>query len=607
MDVLYSILLPATFVLTLGSIAFIFKRFIRPKFPVTVCCWFCKACTKVPYGNKNCWDCPDCEQYNGFKQDGDYNKQIPAQYSEDMNYSITCQKSEFIGGHNVLCPQCNANQLLKVKQLANFSPYHQNNYEEEVDCYERHLEMVYGLCSTCEYNVKYELQKQNQILSEKLDLTPVRAAKLDNTEEVGEYSPNVFSRIENYRASHLLNLVSSVCAVLLTINCASHMYPTYTSTLHLHVNGLDHWINYLSLIGTTSCFFSRITVGKRRLHAVDALVCPLWLVLLLIYHPGIAHTSNSITAYQLVTTAVTAMLLLISLLIHRNLKNLPKQHIRRLEMVLSFRVRLLSIKNQNCQLLTLEHSCSDNSSIALPSASEAADTMRMEEIPPDNDIDDTLSELDAFSFGPPSSPNRSQGFVSNSSPSSAHFKETTLLEQLRQRRPLITPAKLSVPKSSSSPLSPADVPFGVNCFAGETIMEFYLFNLDISFSPTGSKFSERDFLLRNPFVSSFSSRSQLDDSFSFNERLNNGIPKNPSLKSFQYRETGLAQPVRDTKDKDSDSSESVCQVDSTTKSDSQIPHTEGWWKQPGFIGFVMGASVVGNVVLLASMMWGSSS
>lgn len=61
----------------------------------------------------------------------------------------------------------------------------QNNYEEEVDCYERHLEMVYGLCSTCEYNVKYELQKQNQILSEKLDLTPVRAAKLDNTEEVG--------------------------------------------------------------------------------------------------------------------------------------------------------------------------------------------------------------------------------------------------------------------------------------------------------------------------------------------------------------------------------------------------------------------------------------
>lgn len=95
--------------------------------------------------------------------------------------------------------------------------------------------------------------------------------------------------------------------------------------------------------------FGTFMISAYRLHAVDALVCPLWLVLLLIYHPGIAHTSNSITAYQLVTTAVTAMLLLISLLIHRNLKNLPKQHIRRLEMVLSFRVQLLSIKNQNCQ------------------------------------------------------------------------------------------------------------------------------------------------------------------------------------------------------------------------------------------------------------------
>lgn len=35
---------------------------------VTVNCWFCNQDTVVPYGNRNCWDCPNCEQYNGFQE-----------------------------------------------------------------------------------------------------------------------------------------------------------------------------------------------------------------------------------------------------------------------------------------------------------------------------------------------------------------------------------------------------------------------------------------------------------------------------------------------------------------------------------------------------------
>lgn len=34
----------------------------------TVNCWFCAQDTVVPYGNRNCWDCPHCEQYNGFQE-----------------------------------------------------------------------------------------------------------------------------------------------------------------------------------------------------------------------------------------------------------------------------------------------------------------------------------------------------------------------------------------------------------------------------------------------------------------------------------------------------------------------------------------------------------
>lgn len=35
---------------------------------VNVNCWFCNQDTVVPYGNRNCWDCPYCEQYNGFQE-----------------------------------------------------------------------------------------------------------------------------------------------------------------------------------------------------------------------------------------------------------------------------------------------------------------------------------------------------------------------------------------------------------------------------------------------------------------------------------------------------------------------------------------------------------
>ena len=35
---------------------------------VKVNCWFCNNNSRVPYGNRNCFNCPHCEQYNGFDQ-----------------------------------------------------------------------------------------------------------------------------------------------------------------------------------------------------------------------------------------------------------------------------------------------------------------------------------------------------------------------------------------------------------------------------------------------------------------------------------------------------------------------------------------------------------
>ena len=45
----------------------VLARRMKPTHSV-VNCWFCSQDTVVPYGNRNCWDCPHCEQYNGFQE-----------------------------------------------------------------------------------------------------------------------------------------------------------------------------------------------------------------------------------------------------------------------------------------------------------------------------------------------------------------------------------------------------------------------------------------------------------------------------------------------------------------------------------------------------------
>ncbi len=46
------------------------QQFLHRKKPThaSVNCWFCNQNTVVPYGNRNCWDCPNCDQYNGFQE-----------------------------------------------------------------------------------------------------------------------------------------------------------------------------------------------------------------------------------------------------------------------------------------------------------------------------------------------------------------------------------------------------------------------------------------------------------------------------------------------------------------------------------------------------------
>lgn len=144
-------------------------KYVRPLYPVKVNCWFCSTDAVVPYGNKNCWDCPACQQYNGFNEDGDYNKPIPTQYNGDLNHPVSCAQGDYISNNDVLCEKCSRNQLLKTKQLAAFVPLNEANFDTEVTAFERYLEKLYRLCHECQMMVNKELSKQDDILQQKLD------------------------------------------------------------------------------------------------------------------------------------------------------------------------------------------------------------------------------------------------------------------------------------------------------------------------------------------------------------------------------------------------------------------------------------------------------
>ncbi|KAK7872638.1 hypothetical protein R5R35_002638 [Gryllus longicercus] len=138
---------------------------VRPKFPVRVICWFCHKRSDVPYDNWNCWDCPHCEQYNGFSTDGGYNKVIPAQHDELLNHSVTAKsspnkKSPPVSSKTPFCRKCTINQDLKIQQLASFTPRDPASFDEEVEEYRQHLERAYQLCESCELVVKKTLRQQ---------------------------------------------------------------------------------------------------------------------------------------------------------------------------------------------------------------------------------------------------------------------------------------------------------------------------------------------------------------------------------------------------------------------------------------------------------------
>lgn len=125
-------------------------------------CWFCNANSSVPYENYNSFVCKKCDQYNGFSNDGDYNREIPEQHSSKLNALSTAfcaRTNKRLPRSNGLCDTCNRNQEMKVIQLANFKPRCESTYEEEVEEYKQKLDDSYQLCQQCNGHVSKTLNR----------------------------------------------------------------------------------------------------------------------------------------------------------------------------------------------------------------------------------------------------------------------------------------------------------------------------------------------------------------------------------------------------------------------------------------------------------------
>nr|CAD7257977.1 unnamed protein product [Timema shepardi] len=116
-----------------------FGEFCRRRLKVCVNCWYCNENTTVPYENVNCFECPHCDQYNGFSDDGGYNKDIPAQHDELLNHPINAANQTKslgqISSSKSLCHYCNINQELKIQQLAGFVASRPSKYDQEIEQY----------------------------------------------------------------------------------------------------------------------------------------------------------------------------------------------------------------------------------------------------------------------------------------------------------------------------------------------------------------------------------------------------------------------------------------------------------------------------------------
>ncbi|KAG0418798.1 hypothetical protein HPB47_004589 [Ixodes persulcatus] len=260
-------ILPALTCLILGVPAVLtLYRKVRPLFSVKVNCWFCGITTVVPYGNINCWDCPTCEQYNGFKED---------------------------------------------------------RFDSEVEEYQKRLEEVYALCGACAQRLRHRLSEQDSLLRPQLFGQPwYRPPWQWTSRRTVGFKERV--RLLLSVLSSVLGLLVSFSLLLVLLDSWSLLGgPGGRWNLAPLLGGRPPSPLVLRLTGMTLAAGSVLLAGPRRFGTLEVALCWFWLLVLLF---GLPWTARAMEHRQLlwlgaalagVTTALGAARTTALLLLHR--------------------------------------------------------------------------------------------------------------------------------------------------------------------------------------------------------------------------------------------------------------------------------------------------
>ncbi|VDK73601.1 unnamed protein product [Litomosoides sigmodontis] len=287
----------------------------RPFLKVMVNCWFCNENIRVPYYSRKAFVCPKCGQYNGFKEDGDYDRFIPEQKYEFLNPTpekrdinnikiIENRESATTSG---LCQRCNVQQARVQSQINKFEPRNEANFDGEFEIYKTRLRKSYPLCNDCEQVVRRKLELDKKFGLNQLQIgrtvsvsTPIHRynqPSQKNTSEISEvprhgrshrrYPAVLFNCGPIANCLNLITFSSSCClfvAYLLQLQNNTTAYFDLSQLLPCYV--LSSWIPFLMLhiskiilLGLGSHITSVIVMHARR-SLPDIVTFFIWCVLL---------------------------------------------------------------------------------------------------------------------------------------------------------------------------------------------------------------------------------------------------------------------------------------------------------------------------------------
>ncbi|XP_072393073.1 uncharacterized protein [Diabrotica undecimpunctata] len=266
-----SLFLPVTFFLL--TIYYMKKN----EFYTKVNCWFCNTSSSVLYKDRNSFECIHCTQYNGFKEDGSYNKVIKAQH-DISGTKFTSQKTEYY--ENGLCTYCNNNQQLKIYQLAKFTPINEDNYDIEVEHFRKQLEKAYKLCKKCDQTLKTTLnRKHSWLFGNRLkDLKRRGFAYLNQAKVSKQVNESIFLKF--LRISLIISTAYIVCNILhirivypqININkYLPQVFNPYKSIILDYYNEItNHWTALSTEIYNLNSYFNNnIKINISRLTVVS--------------------------------------------------------------------------------------------------------------------------------------------------------------------------------------------------------------------------------------------------------------------------------------------------------------------------------------------------